>query len=54
MKAQKVAYDFEYFSLDQPADAPVTVLSYGRSLLREAPLTVLPLRPAAPLGKAML
>ncbi len=52
MKAQRVGYDFEFFSLDQPAEAPVTVLSQGRSLLREAPLTVVPLRPAAPLGES--
>jgi hypothetical protein len=34
MRAQKVAYDFEFFALDQPADAPVTVLSAGRTLLK--------------------
>ena len=35
MARQRVAYDFEFFSLDQPADAPVTVLSLGRSLLKD-------------------
>lgn len=48
--AQKVAYDFEFFALDQPADAPVTVLSLGRSLLKDCIDLTLPLRPTAPLG----
>lgn len=38
-------------SLDQPADAPVTVLSLGRSLLKETVDVTLPLRPTAPLGE---
>jgi hypothetical protein len=45
IKAQCVGYDFEYFSLDQPTDAPVTVLSTGRSLLKSSVDTVVPLRP---------
>ncbi|KAL4424256.1 hypothetical protein ABPG75_001557 [Micractinium tetrahymenae] len=49
---QRVGYDFEYFSLDQPADAPVTVLSLGRSLLKDAVGLALPLRPTAPLADA--
>jgi hypothetical protein len=52
MARQRVAYDFEYFSLDQPADAPVTVLSLGRSLLKETVDVTLPLRPTAPLADA--
>lgn len=52
MARQKVGYDFEFFSLDQPADAPVTVLSLGRSLLKEAVGVTLPLRPTAPLADA--
>lgn len=38
-------------SLDQSADAPVTVLSLGRSLLKETVDVTLPLRPTAPLGE---
>lgn len=45
IKTQCVGYDFEYFSLDQPTDAPVTVLSTGRSLLKSSVDTVVPLRP---------
>jgi len=52
MAKQRVAYDFEYFSLDQPSDAPVTVLSLGRSLLKDAVGVALPLRPTVPLGEA--
>jgi hypothetical protein len=51
MARQRVAYDFEYFSLDQPAEAPITVLSLGRCLLKEAVGVTLPLRPTAPLGE---
>lgn len=51
MKAQRVSYDFEFFSLDQPAEAPVTVLSLGRTLLKDAGGLAVPLRPAAPLGE---
>jgi len=43
-KAQSVEYDFEYFSLDQPTDVPVTILSTGRSLLKSSVDTVVPLR----------
>ncbi|EFN53539.1 hypothetical protein CHLNCDRAFT_136659 [Chlorella variabilis] len=52
MWRQRVAYDFEFFSLDQPADAPVTVLSLGRSLLKDAAGVAVPLRPTAPLADA--
>ncbi|KAL4442708.1 hypothetical protein ABPG77_006702 [Micractinium sp. CCAP 211/92] len=52
MTRQRVAYDFEYFSLDQPSDAPVTVLSLGRSLLKDGVGVTLPLRPTAPLADA--
>lgn len=52
MTRQRVAYDFEYFSLDQPSDAPVTVLSLGRSLLKDGVGVTLPLRPTAPLGQS--
>lgn len=51
MARQRVAYNFEFFSLDQPADAPVTVLSLGRSLLKDTVDIALPLRPTAPLGE---
>ncbi|KAL6782238.1 hypothetical protein ACKKBG_A06055 [Auxenochlorella protothecoides x Auxenochlorella symbiontica] len=51
VRTQKVAYDFEFFSLDQEADAPVTVLSCGRSLLKDALGTSLPLAPTAPLAE---
>lgn len=51
MARQRVAYDFEFFSLEQPSDAPVTVLSLGRSLLKDAVGVTLPLRPTAPLGE---
>lgn len=54
MWRQRVAYDFEFFSLDQPADAPVTVLSLGRSLLKDAAGVAVPLRPTAPLGARRL
>jgi hypothetical protein len=50
---QRVPYDFEFFSLDQPADAPVTALSLGRSLLKEGLGVALPLRPTAPLGEPL-
>lgn len=53
MTRQRVAYDFEYFALDQPADAPVTVLSLGRSLLKDGVAVTLPLRPTAPLGQSV-
>ncbi|PSC74128.1 mini-chromosome maintenance complex-binding isoform A [Micractinium conductrix] len=52
MRAQKVAYDFEFFSLEQPADAPVTILSLGKSLLKDTVGVALPLRPTAPLADA--
>ena len=43
--AQAVEYDFQYYALPQPADAPVTVLSCGRSLFRDAIDVEVPLRP---------
>ncbi len=42
---QAVEYDFQYYTLPQPADAPVTVLSCGRSLFRDVVDLELPLRP---------
>ncbi len=51
MTRQRVAYDFEFFTLEQPADAPTTVLSLGRSLLKDGVAVTLPLRPTAPLGE---
>lgn len=50
MRVQKIAYDFQYFTLDQPTDAPVTILSTGRSILKGAGELEVPLRPTAPLA----
>jgi len=33
IEQQKVAYDFEYYQMDMPADLPVVTLSAGKSLL---------------------
>eukprot|EP00887_Chlorella_sp_A99_P007055 scaffold2.g7055.t1 len=51
-RTQTVGYDFEFFSLDQPTDCPVTVLSTSRSLLKDSVQVVVPLRPTAPLADA--
>lgn len=50
LRTQKVAYDFEYFSLEQEAEAPVTILSCGRSMLKDAAAASLRLAPCGPLG----
>lgn len=47
MQNQKVSYDFQFFTLDQPTDAPVTVLSTARTMLKGVGEVVVPLRPAA-------
>jgi hypothetical protein len=41
---QRVPYDFGFFALEQPADAPVTILSAGPTLLKGAGALALPLR----------
>jgi hypothetical protein len=46
MQSQKVSYDFEFFSLDQPTDCAVTVLSTGRTLLKGVGEVEVPLRGA--------
>ncbi len=50
MQTQQVAYDFEYCQLNQVADVPVTILSVGRSLLKDVGPVMVPLRPTEPLG----
>jgi hypothetical protein len=49
MQQQKLAYDFQFFSMDQPTDAPVTVLSTARTMLKGVGEVVVPLCPTAPL-----
>lgn len=48
MRSQKVGYDFEFFALEQPADAPVTILSTARTLLKGTGEVEVRLQPAAP------
>lgn len=50
MQQQKVAYDFQFFTMDQPTDAPVTVLSTARTMLKGVGEVVVPLKPTAPLA----
>jgi hypothetical protein len=49
---QRVPYDFGFFALEQPADAPVTILSAGPTLLKGAGALALPLRLADEDGAA--
>ena len=48
IRSQKVSYGFEFFELEQEADAPVTVLSCGRSMLKDAIALWLPLEASSP------
>lgn len=50
MQRQAVDYDFEYYTLPQPASTAVTVLSAGPSLFKDAVDVLLPLAPVQPLG----
>ncbi|KAL4515627.1 hypothetical protein Ndes2437B_g07058 [Nannochloris sp. 'desiccata'] len=50
MQQQKLAYDFQFFTMDQPTDAPVTVLSTARTMLKGVGEVVVPLQPTAPLA----
>ena len=50
MQRQAVDYDFEYYTLPQPASTAVTVLSAGPSLFKDAVDVLLPLAPQQPLG----
>jgi hypothetical protein len=53
MSRQTLPYDFQFFTMDQPTDAPVTVLSTARTMLKGAGEVVVPLRAAAaPAGGA--
>jgi Mini-chromosome maintenance replisome factor len=48
MQQQKLAYDFQFFTMDQPTDAPITVLSTARTMLKGVGEVVVPLCPTAP------
>jgi hypothetical protein len=46
LESQSVDYEFGFYRLPMPADAPATILSAGASLLSQAVSIVLPLQPA--------
>ena len=48
MQGQKIGYDFQFFTMEQPTDAPVTVLSAARTMLKGVGEVVVPLAPKAP------
>ena len=50
MQRQEVDYDFEVYTLPQPACAAVTILSAGASLFKDAVDVLLPLAPSSRLG----
>lgn len=50
MQRQQLSYEFEFFGLDQPMDAPVTVLSTGRTMLKGTGEVIVPLMPTAPMA----
>ncbi|KAK9820667.1 hypothetical protein WJX74_003228 [Apatococcus lobatus] len=54
IEQQKVEYDFGFYKLPQPSDAPVTILSEGRmllqTLLQSSKSLALPLQPTSSLG----
>ena len=53
IEQQKVEYDFGFYKLPQHTDAPVTIISEGRTLLQTNLGIELPLQPAANLCKSM-
>ena len=50
MLQQKIAYNFDVFTLDQLTDAPVTVLSSARTMLQGVHEVVVPLKCTAPVA----
>ena len=50
MLQQKIAYNFDVFTLDQLTDAPVTVLSSARTMLKGVHEVVVPLKCTAPVA----
>lgn len=50
MLQQKIAYDFDVFTLEQHTDAPVTVLSSARTMLKGVREVVVPLKSTAPIA----
>ena len=50
MQNQKLGYDFQFFTMDQQTDVPVTILSTARTMLKGVGEVVVPLQPTAPLA----
>lgn len=54
IEQQKVEYDFGFYKLPQHTDAPVTILSEGKTLLQTNMGLELPLQPTSSLGELAL
>ncbi|KAK9804871.1 hypothetical protein WJX72_009431 [[Myrmecia] bisecta] len=52
MDHKLVEYEFDYYTLPQPADAPATILSAGNCLFKHSVDVILPLHVTAELGDA--